>query len=85
MLAEEATLENSQLTGSFVHAMLAQGNDFKGKGLLLAESSSNLTDSHNPSSQYHTSSSSYCNGNSKGFNNDGPNFSSRKYNNCGNA
>ncbi|XP_070664435.1 uncharacterized protein [Malus domestica] len=40
LLAEEATLENSQLTGSFIPAMLAQGGSSKGKGLLLVESSS---------------------------------------------
>lgn len=82
MLAEEATLENSQLSNSFVPAMLAPGNDSKENGLLLAEASSNTNG--NQSSQYQTGNPSYSNGNSGGFNNCGNNYNYGGYNNAGN-
>ncbi|KAM2012136.1 hypothetical protein ACFX1T_024034 [Malus domestica] len=40
LLAEEAVIENSPLSSSFVPVMLAHGHDSKWKGLLLAEDSS---------------------------------------------
>ncbi|KAM2348497.1 hypothetical protein ACFX1X_012127 [Malus domestica] len=52
LLAEEAVLENSSLSSSFVPAMLAQGHDSKGKGLLLAGDSSPSNGTQ--SSQYQT-------------------------------
>lgn len=87
LLAEEAALENSTLSSSFVPAMLAQGHGSNGKGLLLAEDSSPTTG--NPSSQYHTGSSSSSNNgghnsSSGGFINGGQHYSSGGYTHGGN-
>lgn len=37
LLAEEATIENSTISESFVTAMLAQSNNGKGKALILGD------------------------------------------------
>ncbi|CAN6719976.1 unnamed protein product [Malus baccata var. baccata] len=79
LLAEETTLENSQLTGSFIPVMLAQGDSSKGNGLLLAESSSHLPDSSSPSSQYQIDSSSHSNGTSASYHNGGHSYNSGGY------
>lgn len=54
LLAEEVTIENNQLSSSFVIAMLAKDNDLKGKRLMLEESSFHSNGSSQTSSaQYH--------------------------------
>ena len=42
LLAEEVTIENNQLSSSFVIAMLAKDNELKGKRLMLEESLSQV-------------------------------------------
>ncbi|TQD85193.1 hypothetical protein C1H46_029281 [Malus baccata] len=58
LLAEEATIENNQFPGSFTTVMLAQGNESKGKSLMLEEGSSHSKGFSPPHlGQYHGSSS----------------------------
>lgn len=42
LLAEEVTIENNELSSSFVIAMLAKDNELKGKRLMLEESLSQV-------------------------------------------
>lgn len=85
LLAEEATIENNQVSGSFTTAMLAKGNTSKGKGLLLEEGSSHSHGpSQNSSGPFHGS-PSHQSTHSSYSNPNGPHYSSggfRLFNNC---
>ncbi|KFL89552.1 hypothetical protein AmDm5_1575 [Acetobacter malorum] len=76
LLAEEATIENNQFSGSFTTAMLAQGNESKGKGLMLEEGSSHSKGFSPPHSGPYHGSSSNQGASSGSYNSNGPPYPS---------